>query len=86
MTLPGETICSGAPVVCPKCKTKATFMLRKTPAGYYVGSLCACGPYTRETFYFDTSVMALAIMHLISNSIDDGVPLQQLRESLSCIR
>jgi hypothetical protein len=29
-------------------------------AGYYIGSRCACGPYTRESNYFDTEKQAAA--------------------------
>ena len=29
-----------------------------TPAGYYVGTYCDCGPYSRESDYFPTREVA----------------------------
>ena len=52
--IPGETILNGAPNVCPDCKRKLEFAVQQSAAGYYVGTWCDCGPYSRETEYFDT--------------------------------
>lgn len=52
--LQGETILSGAPVRCPECNTYTgigVFSVLKSSAGYYVGTFCKCGPYSRETEY-----------------------------------
>ncbi len=51
--LPGETIGSGAPDVCPDCKVELKLQVLHT-CGYYVGTQCNCGPYSRETDYFKT--------------------------------
>jgi hypothetical protein len=49
---PGETILSGASPVCPDCQKKLEFQVLKSAAGYYIGTACCCGPYTRETEYY----------------------------------
>lgn len=49
---PGETIRSGAPDTCPDCNKKPIFEVCKSNAGYYIGTWCNCGPYSRETGYF----------------------------------
>ena len=48
----GETILSGAPNICPECHMKLKFQVLKSPAGWYIGTRCNCGPYSRETGYF----------------------------------
>lgn len=50
--LPGETILSGAPDVCPDCDTQLEFDVYMSAAGYYIGTWCDCGPYSRESGYF----------------------------------
>lgn len=52
--LPGETINSGAPSTCPDCHTKLVLRVCLSGAGYYIGSECQCGPYSRESHYFPT--------------------------------
>ena len=50
MALPGETIGRGAPILCGGCKTRVTdFGVYKSGAGWYIGTYCGCGPYTRES-------------------------------------
>ena len=51
--IPGETILSDAPDTCPDCKQKLKFQVCQSNAGYYIGTQCCCGPYSRETGYFD---------------------------------
>jgi hypothetical protein len=51
--LPGETIASGAPDTCPDCATKPTLQVLRSAAGYYIGTQCECGPYSRESGYFE---------------------------------
>jgi hypothetical protein len=57
---PGETILSGASVVCD-CGTKFEFEIMKSPAGWYVGTTCRniqCQhvgePNSRESQYYDS--------------------------------
>lgn len=56
--IPGETILSGANPICPDCQTKLEFAVCESAAGYYVGTWCNCGPYSRETCYFRTKEQA----------------------------
>jgi len=52
--LPGETIHSGASDTCPECHTKLVEQVLMSPAGYYIGTRCDCGPYSRESHYYKT--------------------------------
>ena len=56
--LPGETILSGAPNTCPDCKQELPFRVLKSHAGFYIGTACCCGPYSRETDYYETRELA----------------------------
>jgi len=47
--LPGETIRSGAPSTCPDCGVTPLLGVYKSGAGYYIGTYCNCGPYSRES-------------------------------------
>ncbi len=48
----GETITTGASDRYPICNKKLTFQVMRSQAGYYIGTSCCEGPYTRETSYF----------------------------------
>jgi hypothetical protein len=50
--MPGETLLSGAERVCSDCKTGPKLGVYKSPAGYYIGTYCMCGPYSRESDYY----------------------------------
>lgn len=54
MVLPGETISTGANPICPDCHVKLVLEVLKSPAGYYIGTMCNCGPYSRESDYYKT--------------------------------
>lgn len=56
--LPGETIHSGAPDVCKECGTQLVEQVCQSAAGYYIGTQCACGPYSRESHYYETREQA----------------------------
>jgi hypothetical protein len=51
---PGETIHSGASNKCPDCGSELKPEVMKSPAGYYIGTWCCCGPYSRESHYYRT--------------------------------
>ena len=36
--LPGETIASGGPVVCPECAVHVVLQVLHSPAGFYIGT------------------------------------------------
>ena len=50
----GETILSGAPCTCVDCNLKLILQVCRSAAGYYLGTYCNCGPYSRESEYFDS--------------------------------
>ena len=49
--LQGETIMSGALDTCTDCNKKLDIQVCLSGAGYYLGTWCSCGPYSRETGY-----------------------------------
>lgn len=58
MTMPGETLATGAPAVCPECGHHVELQVHRGGAGFYVGSWCECGPYTRESGYYRSRAAA----------------------------
>ncbi len=54
MTPPNETIATGAEPRCPDCQTMPKIGIHRSAAGFYVGSWCHCGPYSRESGYYPT--------------------------------
>jgi hypothetical protein len=58
MTLPGETLATGAPNPCPDCGVKVEPKVMRSQAGYYIGTECGCGPYSRESRYYLTRIKA----------------------------
>jgi hypothetical protein len=52
--LAGETIRSGAPATCPDCGITPDFEVLLSGGGWYIGTMCNCGPYTRESEYYAT--------------------------------
>ena len=60
--LPGETILSGAACTCSDCKVRLVLQVCRSAAGYYLGTYCDCGPYSRESEYFDTREEAEAAL------------------------
>lgn len=56
--LPGETISSGASRICPECKVTTVQGVHQSGAGFYVGTYCECGPYSRESEYFRNKFIA----------------------------
>ena len=52
--LPGETIANGAPSTCPECRTELGNQVLRSAAGFYIGTRCECGPYSRESGYYRT--------------------------------
>lgn len=54
MTLKGETIATGAPSTCSDCNVILENEVLQSAAGFYIGTFCNCGPYSRESGYFAT--------------------------------
>ena len=63
MALPGETIATGAPKVCPDCGVRLVLEVLRSAAGYYVGTRCHCGPYSRESGYYPNEEVAEAALN-----------------------
>lgn len=62
--LPGETLQSGAPARCPTCKTDLVVGVQRSAGGWYIGTVCQCGPYTRESGYYRTEHDAQTALRL----------------------
>ena len=62
MALPGETLALGADPTCSDCGRTVTLDVHRSAAGYYVGTWCACGPYSRESGYYATEAEARAAL------------------------
>jgi hypothetical protein len=58
--LPGETLATGCPVLCPNCQVEVLpLRILQSSSGYFIGTRCACGPvYTRESDYYGTWTLA----------------------------
>lgn len=54
MALPNETIHLGANPHCPDCGKLLLNEVLQSGAGYYIGTRCCCGPYSRESHYYQT--------------------------------
>jgi hypothetical protein len=52
--IPGETILSEASNVCEDCGVTLVFQVLRSAAGYYIGTACKCGPYSRKSGYYPT--------------------------------
>jgi len=50
--LNGETLATGARKTCGECGEEPKLQVCSSAAGYYVGTQCDCGPYSRESKYF----------------------------------
>lgn len=50
----GETIATGACATCSDCKVELKLQVLKSAAGFYLGTMCNCGPYSRESGYYET--------------------------------
>lgn len=64
MVLKGETLATGAPPTCPDCGVTVKPKVCQSAAGYYVGTWCDCGPYSRESGYYRSRDMAERALEL----------------------
>ena len=63
MALPGETLDGGASPTCDECGVTVQLQVCHSAAGYYVGTWCNCGPYSRESGYYQRREEAQAALH-----------------------
>jgi len=57
MALEGETLCGKGgtyELSCDDCGELIPFKVCRSNAGFYVGTWCKCGPYSRESAYYGT--------------------------------
>ena len=73
MPLPGETILTGAPRTCDECGVTVHLQVCQSPRGYYIGTMCNCGPYTRESVYFSDWETAAAQLEQWNSGVYEGV-------------
>ena len=58
MVLPGETI-NKKRTKCVDCQRELELGVQRSAAGYYLGFWCdVCGPYSRESDYYETRAEA----------------------------
>jgi len=62
MALPGETLYSGVPRTSADCGVELVARVCRSGAGFYIGSCCRCGPYSRESGYFASRAEAEALL------------------------
>jgi hypothetical protein len=55
-----RTIADGGAPRCEDCAKMPKFDVYRSAAGFYVGTYCDCGPYTRESGYYLTRELAQA--------------------------
>jgi len=48
----GETVQSSGAETCADCSAPLALDVHLSAAGHYVGTACACGPYSRESGYY----------------------------------
>ena len=58
MVMPGETIATGGSPECRDCHRVPKLDVYRSAAGYYIGTYCDCGPYSRESDYYKTPELA----------------------------
>lgn len=79
--IPGETILTGADPTCDDCGVTPVFGVYHSGAGYYVGTYCNCGPYSRESSYYRTHELAEQAL----KSGDFARVMQNNDRTLECI-
>lgn len=54
----GETLATGAAPTCSDCGKTPKLGVYRSGGGWYVGTYCHCGPYSRESGYYATQEQA----------------------------
>ena len=58
MVMKGETIATGVSKTCEDCGITPELKVHRSAAGWYIGTYCNCGPYSRESGYYATEALA----------------------------
>jgi hypothetical protein len=72
---PGETIATGANPTCNECGGTPKLQVCFSNA-YYLGTICKCGPYSRETDYFQTRQEAEKILLQLDSDPTKNIPMR----------
>lgn len=75
---PGETIGRGAPNTCPTCKAEVTLKVLRSNAGFFIGTECNCGVYSRESVYFETREETEELLADWLSDLEDGATFDLL--------
>ena len=67
----GETMMTGAGKVCRDCNEIPLWGVYRSAAGYYVGTYCGCGPYSRESDYFRSDIAATAMLESLKRYFNE---------------
>ena len=52
--MPGEIVGSpDGPIKCNECGCLLMIQVMRSNAGHYIGTGCDCGPYSRESHYYE---------------------------------
>jgi len=68
----GETLAAGASEVCLECGEHVELGVHLSGAGFYIGTRCLCGPYTRESGYYRSEAEAQNALEQKSYSRTSG--------------
>jgi len=76
---PGETIATGATATCGGCGVTPRLQVCTSGGGanHYLGTMCECGPYSRESDYFPSRTLAEAALALLGT--DDPTRASPMR-------
>jgi hypothetical protein len=58
MTVLSDTIPARAERGCATCQTRPEPSVYRSGAGFYVGRWCRCGPFSRDSNYYETREQA----------------------------
>jgi hypothetical protein len=81
MVMPNETLLgerlTKAPEKCEECSKPLIPEVLMSAAGYYIGTKCDCGPYSKESTYFKTREEAEKILLIWKASLFKNTPFRR---------
>lgn len=80
MVMRGENIATGHSPTCEDCGVTLELSVQKSAAGYYLGTFCDCGPYSRESDYFKTRKQAEKALETVKNCFSESLAAKAVRE------
>lgn len=67
--LPKETIVAGAEPHCDLCNSGVNVEVCQGMSGWYIGTDCSCGPFSRETEYFASEEEARKALPVVESLV-----------------